>query len=170
MDQKLESSSVLTSEALRAAALATSARRGVLVARRRIVLRWLAWLLWGWLLPVIGLTTVLAALLAFASITFWGPAKVLDTSQTWLSEQLGVPPSKAADRPFDDRLDKPSATPPTFNTTMPSVTPQLQIDRHYSSREQSNAAVPAAPTTPTAPAISTLPNPSSPPKPPGAQP
>ncbi len=167
MDQELESSSVLTSEALRAAALAASARRGVSVARRRIVMRWSTWLLWGWLLPVIGAATVLATLLAFASIQFFGTAKVLDTSQTWLAEQLGVPPNKAVVSPFDYQLSNPSGTFPTFNITSPSVVPQLQIDRNYSKQEQSNAAVPVEPN---AAVISTIPNPSSPPNPLGAQP
>ena len=167
MDQELEPSNVLTSEALRAAALAASARRGVPIARKRIVLRWTVWLLWRWLLPMIGLVTVLAALLAFASVMFWGPAKVLDTSQVWLAEQWGGSLSKAVASPFDYQLDKPSTAFPTFHANDPSVIPQLQIDRNYSKQEPGNAALSVAPT---APVISTVPTPSSPPKPPGAQP
>lgn len=165
MDQAFESSNVLTSEALRAAALTASARRGALVARQRIVLRWSAWLLWRWLLPVIGLATVLAALLTLASITFWGSARVFDTSQTWLAAQMGLSPNTVV----------PSATFPNFSAT-PGVIPQLQIDRNYSNHDQSNPAVAAAsavtavPEASIAPATSTFPTPSSPPKPSGAQP
>lgn len=140
--------------------MAASVRRGAVVARRRIVLRWSAWLVWGWLLPVIGLATVLATLLTFASIAFFGPAKVFDTSQTWLAEQLGLPKTKTAPPPFDYNFGNHSATSPNLNAT-PSVVPQLQIDRNYSSYDQSNAAVPAT---------SVVHNPPSPPKPPGAQP
>lgn len=157
MDKELEPSNVLTSDELIAAAMAASARRGVPVARRRIMLRWSAWLVWGCLLPVIGLATVLAVLLTFAYIEFFGTAKVFDAGQTWLAEQLGLPQNKASPSPFGYNLDSNSATLPNFNAT-PSVAPQLQIDRNYSSYDQSNAAVP------------TVPNPSSPPKPPGAQP
>ena len=162
MDKELASASVLTSEGLRAAALSASAQRGVQVARRRIVLRWTAWLAWRWLLPVIGLATVLAVLLVFASIQFLGPAKVFDTSQTWLAEQLGQPKTKTAPISFDlDRdRDYSSATSPNL-TTPPTVIPQLQIDRNYSRHDQSNAVTSAAPT---------VQNPISPTKPPGAQP
>lgn len=169
MDKELESGSMLTSEALRAAALAASARRGMPVARRRIVLRWSAWLLWRCLLPVIGLATVLAALLAFLSVEFFGPAKVFDTSQTWLAAQLGLPKAKVVSGLIDPSPDKHPATLPNFNVK-PSDIPQLQIDRNYPRYDPSNAAVSAAPVLSTAPPVPALANPSSPPKPPGAQP
>lgn len=169
-DQELEPSSVLTSEALRAAALAASTRRGVFVSRKRIMLRWSTWLLWGWLLPLVGLATVLAALLAFASIAFFGTSKVFDTSQIWLAEQLGLPKTKMASSPFDSKADYNSSTLPDFNTT-PYVVPQLQIERDYSREEQINAAIPEAPIAPVISTVPlTVPNPSSPPKPLGAQP
>ena len=169
MDKELEPSNVLTSDELRVAALAASVRRGAPVARRRIVQRWSVWLVWGWLLPVIGLVTVLATLLTFASIGLFGTGKVFDTSQTWLAEQLGLPKTKMAPGPFDYNADNHSATLPNFNAT-PSEVPQLQIDRNYSKYDQSTAAVPPAPGLSAAPAVPAVPNPSSPPKPPGAQP
>lgn len=85
----------MTTEALRVAALAASARRGLSVARRRIAMRWLGWLVWGWLLPIIGLSTLLAVLIAVASWQFVGDAVAYDAAQTWLEQQFGnakIPP------------------------------------------------------------------------------
>jgi hypothetical protein len=167
VEKKLESSGVPTSEALLAAALTASARRGVPVARRRIVLRWTAWFVWGWFLPLIGLATLCIALTALVSVEFWGAAKVFDTSQTWLAEQLGLPTTattaetatnKATASAFDNNLDNHSAAGPSLNAT-PTVVPQLQIDRNYSSHDQSN---------PSAPDASAVPNPSYSTKPSGA--
>lgn len=82
VDNAVVANEVVTTEALRVAALAASARRGLSVARRRIVLRWLGWLLWRWLLPIIGLTTLLAALVALAVWQYVGSAPATVTPST----------------------------------------------------------------------------------------
>lgn len=79
---------VVTTEALRTAALAASARRGLSVARRRIVMRWLAWLVWGWVLPLIGLATLLAVVTALASWQLVGDAVAYDAAQTWFAQRF----------------------------------------------------------------------------------
>lgn len=84
-----EDNEVVTTEALRAAALAASTRRGRVVSRRRIALRWLGWLMWRWVLPLMGLVTLLAALVALAATQLIGQAAVCDMTQTWLGPQFG---------------------------------------------------------------------------------
>ena len=142
---------VMSSEELRAAALSASLRRGKPVARRRVAMRWLGWLLWGWLLPVIGLLTVCAVAVTLAAMQYFGQSVVLDTAQTWATEQLGYTKHNYPQKPTLEAT-------PYDNNPLPSVIPQLQIDRNYSSREQSMPSSPAADT------------PTSPSKQPGAQP
>lgn len=138
MNKKLASSRVLTSEELRVIALAAAARRGAPVAHRRIAWRWSAWLVWRWLLPVIGLTTVLAVLFAIATFKWLGPAKVVDTAHTWLARHTDVPKAIAVPGRFGDNADNHSSNVENFNA-VPTDIPKLQIDHNYSSRVQSNA-------------------------------
>lgn len=162
-DKEFVSNRVLTSEELRAVALTASTRRGVSVVRRRLVWRWSAWLVWQWLLPMIGLTTVLAVLLVLASLKWWGPTKVFDTTQTWLAKHMTPPKAMVLPGRFGDTTDNHSSNVPN-SPAAPGVTPQLQIDRNYSSHDQGRTAtLPESNVTPVAQ------KPSSPLIPPGAQ-
>lgn len=112
-DNELVTGDVVTTEALRVAALAASTRRGLSVARRRIVMRWLGWLVWGWLLPIIGLTTLLAVLIAVASWQFVGDAVAYDAAQTWLEQQFGdvKTPQKTKQPSRNQSSNPPGAQP-----------------------------------------------------------
>ena len=168
-DDQFVTHEVVSTEALRAAALAASLRRGKPIARRRVAMRWLTWLLWGFIFPVIGVLTVLAMTLTLAAVQYFGQTKVLDTAQGWLTEQLGYTPYMYP--------QKTTEATPYDNSPAPSVLPQLQIDRNYSSHEQSLSPNPVNPAidTPSAapasvPAATPALAPSSPSKQPGAQP
>lgn len=88
-DNELATGNVITTEELRAAALKASNRRGRSIARRRTALRWLGWLTWDWILPIVGLATVLSILLMLAAWQFFGPSAVINTAHTWLDQQFG---------------------------------------------------------------------------------
>lgn len=117
VDNEVVANEVVTTEALRVAALAASARRGLSVARRRIVMRWLGWLVWGWLLPIIGLATLLAVLIAVASWQFVGDAVAYDAAQTWLEQQFGhtKPPQTTKQQPRSGSSAPAPATPSTHS-------------------------------------------------------
>ncbi len=83
---------VLTSEELRAKAVSLSHRRGKSVAQRRILWRWMIWVLWSWILPIIGLATVLTAVASMSLVYYLGPETAIHTTQSWLSERFGVQP------------------------------------------------------------------------------
>jgi hypothetical protein len=103
---------VLTSEELRVAALEASAKRSKTVARRRLIRRWFMWFSWRYVLPVIGLVTLVAAMVGFARWQYLG-----------LHEQFGsdnvanAAPRRANQASFD---------------TSPTPKPQLKIDRNFS--------------------------------------
>lgn len=124
---------VVSTEELRAAAMASAYRRGKFVAARRVALRWSSWLIWQWLLPLIGLATVLAALVAVACVQIFGPSTVIDSTQTWLSEQWGMPKLVQTYK----KNDTSEALPRFDNGTMSGQTggPQLQIDRGLASQD-----------------------------------
>lgn len=175
MDEVPEAGQLLSSDALLASALAAATRRGAPVARRRVFLRWIGWLSWSFVLPIIGLATVLVALVTLASLQLFGQTVVFDTAQTWLTEQMGY-----TRYPYSQKTAIEST--PYDNSPTSSVLPQLQIDRNYSSSEltSSKEAVPvahqaiqAAQVTPASvSAVNSTPpaTPSSSTKPPGAQP
>lgn len=117
VDNEVVASEVMTTEALRVAALAASARRGLSVTRRRIVLRWLAWLVWAWLLPIIGLATLLAALIALTSWQFVGDAVAYDAAQTWLEQQFGAAKTpKKAKQPARSDSSAPASVTKSTNS------------------------------------------------------
>ena len=125
---------MLTSEELRVAALSASAKRGKWVARRRVFRRWLAWITWSYLLPVVGLATVMVAL---AGLVFWqymGHDAAYATAQKWVQQEFGH---------FQAGNLQANNTSKTNNNLSPSspanesmipltdeATPDLQIDRH----------------------------------------
>lgn len=117
---------VITSEELRVAALAASEKRGKWVARRRVFRRWVGWLVWRYVLPIIGLLTVLAAL---AGLVFWlykGHDAAYVAAQTWVQQEFGS--FQTVDKTnikADINNDSKSMIPLTNEAT-----PDLQLDRN----------------------------------------
>jgi hypothetical protein len=120
----------MTSEELRAAALAASAKRGKSVAQRRLATRWLAWTFWGVLLPVIGLLTVTTALAGMAYWQYKGHDAAYVEAQTWVQQMFG--PFKSEGKTAQpNRRDNDSLIPLTSEAT-----PDLQIDRELTIKPQ----------------------------------
>ncbi len=80
----MQTAGLLTSEELRSKAIAISQQRGKSVAQRRIARRWVSWLLWSWVLPIIGLLTVLMAVASASLVYYFGPSTAFDAVQTWV--------------------------------------------------------------------------------------
>jgi type II secretory pathway component PulL len=118
---------VLTSEELRVTALAVSAKRGKWVAKRRVLRRWLGWLTWSYLLPVIGLVTVISVLLGFVFWKYSGQDMAYVSVQKWVQQEFGNFQTNA------NNLSCTQASRPD-NTGMITLTneatPDLQIDHH----------------------------------------
>jgi type II secretory pathway component PulL len=114
---------VITSEELRVAALTASAKRGKWVSRRRVLGRWLCWATWHFVLPVIGLFTVIVMLAGFAFWQYMGRDVAYATAQTWVQQEFGS---------FKSSSTSSQAT--TVNSRMINSTdetsPDLQIDRN----------------------------------------
>ncbi len=109
---------MITSEELRVAALAASAKRGKWVAKRRIFRRWLGWVIWRIVLPVIGLLTVLTALAALAFWQYKGPDAAYEEAQKWVQQEFGS-------------FQTTTKTEPTSMIPLTDeATPDLQIDRN----------------------------------------
>jgi hypothetical protein len=125
---------VITSEELRVAALATAAKRGKWVARRRIFRRWLLWLVWTLVLPVIGLVTVVMSLVGLAFWQYMGHDAAYVATQKWVQQEFGIPKTSS---PTDNAAQAShahgaaSSKPSMINLT-DEATPDLQIDRHLS--------------------------------------
>jgi cytoskeletal protein RodZ len=120
----------MTSEELRAAALAASAKRGKSVAQRRLASRWFAWTVWSVLLPVIGLLTVATALAGMAYWKYKGHDAAYVEAQTWVQQTFGrfKTEGKSAQ---PARTDNDSWIPLTSEAT-----PDLQIDRELTFKPQ----------------------------------
>lgn len=114
---------MLTSEELRIAALDASAKRSKTVARRRLIRRWLMWFSWRILFPVIGMVTLLAAVIGFASWQYFGRDAAYGASQSWFHEQFGGGNVSAVATRNSNQL-------PFDNSPQPK--PRLKIDRNYS--------------------------------------
>jgi type II secretory pathway component PulL len=118
---------VLTSEELRVTALTVSAKRGKWVAKRRVFRRWLGWLTWSYLLPVIGLVTVISVLLGFVFWKYSGQDMAYVSVQKWVQQEFGNFQTNA------NNLSCTQASRPD-NTGMITLTneatPDLQIDHH----------------------------------------
>jgi hypothetical protein len=123
---------VLTSEELRVAALQASAKRGKSVAQRRVARRWVTWLIWSVLLPMIGLATAVSAAVGLVACEYLGYQKTYIIAQTWVQEQLG--PFKNATIINATVMQANSPQTRSDNTSLipltDEATPDLQMDRH----------------------------------------
>ncbi len=120
----------MTSEELRAAALAASAKRGKGVAQRRLASRWMVWTLWRIFLPVIGLLTVITAL---AGIAFWqykGYDVAYTETQTWIQQTFGAIKTEGK-TVQPTHTDNDSFMPLTIDSKL-----DLQIDRQLTIKSQ----------------------------------
>lgn len=118
---------VLTSEELRVAALSASAKRGKWVARRRVFRRWLAWVTWTYVLPIIGLATVVSVLTGLVFWQYMGHDAAYVATQKWVQQEFGSFQSGANIKNSNaqpSRPDNASMIPLTDEAT-----PDLQIDR-----------------------------------------
>ena len=116
--ENTQTTALLTSEELRSKAIAISQQRGQSVAKRRIARRWVSWILWSWVLPIIGLLTVLMAVASMSLVYYFGPAKVIDGAQNWLIERFGI--ERPTTSPDNIALEKPQAKSDTVgNKTTP---------------------------------------------------
>jgi type II secretory pathway component PulL len=130
---------VITSEELRVAALAASAKRGKWVAKRRIFVRWLGWATWRIVLPVIGLLSVIVAL---AGLVFWqymGHDAAYVAAQKWVQQEFGdfKVTVSVANTPYSSPANASSANGSMINLT-DEATPDLQIDRHLTIKTAPN--------------------------------
>jgi cytoskeletal protein RodZ len=125
---------VITSEELRLAALATAAKRGKWVARRRIFRRWLLWLVWTLVLPVIGLVTVVMSLVGLAFWQYMGHDAAYAATQIWVQQEFG---SSKTSSPADNAAQANHAhgaapSKASMINLTDEATPDLQIDRQLS--------------------------------------
>jgi hypothetical protein len=128
--RRQQSDIVLTSEELRVAALSASAKRGKWVARRRVFGRWLAWLAWRVILPVIGLAAVIAGLIGLAFWQYMGHDAAYAAAQKWVQQEFGSLQARANNNrndnnPTPNRSENASMIPLTNEAT-----PDLQIDHN----------------------------------------
>ena len=87
--ENTQTAGLLTSEELRSKAIAISHRRGKSVAQRRVARRWVTWILWSWVLPIIGLLTVLMAVASMSLVYYFGPEAALETAQDKICGKSG---------------------------------------------------------------------------------
>jgi hypothetical protein len=118
---------VLTSEELRVAALSASAKRGKWVARRRVFRRWLAWVTWTYVLPVIGLTAVISALMGLVFWQYMGHDAAYVATQKWVQQELGSFQASADNIHSNAKPSRPDNT--SMIPLTDEATPDLQIDR-----------------------------------------
>jgi hypothetical protein len=122
---------VITSEELRVAALDASAKRGKWVAKRRVFRRWLGWVIWRIVLPVLGLMTVTTALAGLAFWQYKGHDVAYLTAQKWVQQEFGSFQSNKIQSP--NRTDNTSMIPLTDEAT-----PDLQLDRNLTIKQSPN--------------------------------
>lgn len=129
---------VLTSEELRLAALSASAKRGKWVARRRVFRRWLAWVTWTFVLPVIGLVAVIACLLGLAFWQYMGHDAAYAATQKWVQQEFG---NFQANNINSNSNSNGNSNPPNSrpdNTSMINLTveatPDLMLDHHLTTK------------------------------------
>lgn len=118
---------VLTSEELRVAALSASAKRGKWVARRRVFRRWLAWVTWTYVLPVIGLAAVISALMGLVFWQYMGHDAAYVATQKWVQQELGSFQASADNIHSNAKPSRPDNT--SMIPLTDEATPDLQIDR-----------------------------------------
>lgn len=93
------------------------------MARRRVFRRWLGWIAWTIVLPVVGLAAIIAVL---AGLVFWqymGHDAAYVAAQTWVQQEFGSFESNK--KPTAARTDTTSMIPLTDEAT-----PDLQLDRN----------------------------------------
>jgi hypothetical protein len=120
---------VLTSEELRLAALSASAKRGKWVARRRLFRRWLAWLTWNFVLPIIGLVAVFTCLLGLAFWQYMGHDAAYVAAQKWVQQEFGSFQNSSNSNMTQGRPDNASM----INLTV-EATPELMLDHHLTTK------------------------------------
>jgi hypothetical protein len=128
---------VLTSEELRVAALQASAKRGKWVARRRVFWRWLGWLTWSYMLPIVGLLAVITALMGFTFWQYFGHDAAYAAAQKWVQQKFGSFTATAT-ATTDSTVQTLHVNSPTSNRSenasminlTDEATPDLQIDRN----------------------------------------
>jgi hypothetical protein len=118
---------VITSEELRVAALAASAKRGKWVARRRIFRRWLGWVAWSIVLPVIGLLSLIAILAGLAFWQYMGHDAAYVAAQTWVQQEFG---SFKASTSAVTKVENTRPENASMINLTDEATPDLQIDRN----------------------------------------
>lgn len=111
---------MLTSEELRVAALEASLKRGKWVARRRLLWRWFTWILWTFVLPVIGLAVSIALLVGSAFWLYIGHDKAYVAAQKWVQHEFGSFQTNSTNR--DENASMIRLTN--------EATPDLQLDRN----------------------------------------
>lgn len=121
---------MVTSEELRVAALERAAQRGKWVARRRIFSRWLGWVVWSIVLPIIGLAAVITTLACLAFWQYMGHDAAYAASQKWVQQQFGSFSTglKTANTVNNQQQSNPNTT--TMIPLTDEATPDLQIDRN----------------------------------------
>ena len=130
---------MITSEELRVAALAASAKRGKWVAKRRVFRRWMGWVAWSIVLPVIGLLSLIAVLAGLAFWQYMGHDAAYTAAQKWVQQEFGSfkTSTSAENMPHSTHHSSPasnSSTNVNGNGSMINLTdeatPDLQIDRN----------------------------------------
>jgi hypothetical protein len=126
---------VITSEELRVAALTASAQRGKWVARRRVLSRWLGWVVWSIVLPVMGLLLLIALLAGLAFWQYLGHDAAYAAAQTWVQQEFGSFKTTASGNNIAKTPHNNSPAPGRpENASMINLTdeatPDLQIDRN----------------------------------------
>jgi type II secretory pathway component PulL len=137
---------VITSEELRVAALAASAKRGKWVARRRVFRRWLGWLAWSIVLPVFGLLSLMAILASFAFWHFMGHDAAYAAAQQWVQQEFGSFKTSRSSENMPHNTHQNSAptshSTSSINGSMINLTdeanPDLQIDRNLTIKAAPN--------------------------------
>jgi hypothetical protein len=127
--QSQQPDTVLTSEDLRLAALSASAKRGKWVARRRVFRRWLAWVTWTFVLPIIGLVAVFACLLGLAFWQYMGHGAAYVAAQKWVQQEFGSFQANSNSNTTQGRPDNTSM----INLTV-EATPDLMLDHHLTTK------------------------------------
>ena len=117
------------------AALSASAKRGKWVARRRVFRRWLGWVTWSIVLPVIGSLSLIAVLAGLAFWQYLGHDAAYVAAQKWVQQEFGsfkvtASAHNAAQTPHDISPAPSSPENARMINLTDEATPDLQIDRN----------------------------------------
>ena len=118
---------MVTSEELRLNALEASAKRGKWVARRRVLRRWLGWITWTIVLPVIGLAATVAVSAALVFWQYMGHDSAYAAAQKWVQQEFGnFQTSHSICSNTVCKKEENASMIPLTN----EATPDLQLDRN----------------------------------------